>query len=162
LQSQEIMSFIRTFEDVELHMMMSSHLNLITSREILKMSLTLIKDVLNHNLHDDRDWFYNVAFKMWIEILKDDISYTEMNTIIYITDDEISKINSDRTFQAALRDVLNQSNRAACFNVTHVTSYSDRSETHVCKQRTNDQCRTHRQDFINLSFSSRAHEIHQC
>jgi len=133
LQSQEIMSFIRTFEDVELHMMMSSHLNLITSREILKMSLTLIKDVLNHDLHDDRDWFYNVSFKMWIEILKDDISYTEMNTIIYITDDEISKINSDRTFQAALRDVLNQSNRAACFNVTHVTSYSDRSETHVCK-----------------------------
>ncbi len=85
-----------------------------------------------------------------------------MNTIIYITDDKISKINSDRTFWAALRDVLNQFNHAARFNVTCVTSYSDRSETHVCKQWTNDQCRTHRQDFINLSFSSRAHKIRWC
>ncbi len=64
-----------------------------------------------------------------------------MNTIIYITDDEILKINSDRTFQAVLRDVSNRSNRAAHFSVTHATSYSDRSETHVCKQQTNDQCR---------------------
>jgi len=57
-----------------------------------------------------------------------------MNTIIYITDDEILKINSDRTFQAVLRDILNQFNHVACFNVTYATSYSDRSETHVCKQ----------------------------
>ena len=83
-----------------------------------------------------------------------------MNTIIYITDDEILKINSDRTFQAVLRDVLNQSNHAARFNVIHATSYSDRSETHVCKQRTNDQYRIYRQCFINLSFSLKAHEIH--
>ena len=101
------MSFIRTLEDVELHVIMNSHLNLITSKKILKINLTSIKDVLDHNLHDDKDQFYNVSFKMWIEILKDDISYIEMNTIIYIIDDEISKINSDRTFWAALRDVLN-------------------------------------------------------
>ena len=54
-QSQEVMSFIRTFKNVELYVMMSSHLNLITSREILKMSLTLIKDILDHDLHDDKD-----------------------------------------------------------------------------------------------------------
>ncbi len=83
-----------------------------------------------------------------------------MNTIIYITNDKILKINSNRTFQAVLHDVLNRSNHVTRFNVTHATSYSDRSEIHVCKQRTNDQCRTHRQCFINLSFSSRAHEIH--
>jgi len=64
LQSQEVMSFIRTFKDAELHAMMSLHLNLITSREISKMSLTLIKDVLNHDLHDDKDQFYNVSFQM--------------------------------------------------------------------------------------------------
>ncbi len=159
LQSQKVMSFIRTLEDVELRAMMSSHLNLITSKEISKMSLTLIEDVLNHNLHDNKDKFYNVSFQMWIDILKDDMSYTEMNIIIYITDDEVLKINSDRTFWAILRDVSNQYNHAAHFNVTRATSYSDRSETHVCKQRTNDQCRTHRQCFINLSFSSRAYEI---
>ena len=51
-------------EDVELHAMMSSHLNLITSKEILKMNLTLIKDVLDHDLHDDKDQFYNVLFQM--------------------------------------------------------------------------------------------------
>ncbi len=79
-----------------------------------------------------------------------------MNTIIYIIDDEVLKINSDRTFWAALRDVLNQFNRAARFNVTRVTSYSDRSETHVCKQRTNDQCRTHRQDLL-ISASHQEH-----
>ena len=49
------MSFIRILEDIELHAMMSSHLNLITSKETLKMSLTLIEDVLNHDLHDDKD-----------------------------------------------------------------------------------------------------------
>jgi len=49
------MSFIRTLENVELHAMMSSHLNLITLKETSKMSLTLIKNVLDHDLHDDRD-----------------------------------------------------------------------------------------------------------
>jgi len=34
-------------------------------------------------------------------------SETSSHDIIYITDDEFLKINSDRTFQAALRDVLN-------------------------------------------------------
>ncbi len=162
LQSQEVMSFIRTLENVELHAMMSLHLNLITSKETSKMSLTSIKDVLNHDLHDDRDWFYNVLFQMWIELFKDDISYIEMNTIIYITDDEILKINSDRTFQVILHDVLNQLNHVARFNVTHATSYSDKLEIHVCKQRTNDQYRIYRQCFINLSFSSRAYKIHWC
>jgi len=55
LQSQEVMSFIKTLENVELHAMMSSHLNPITSKETSKMSLTLIKDVLDHDLHDDKD-----------------------------------------------------------------------------------------------------------
>ncbi len=159
-QSQEIMSFIRTFKDVELHAMMSSHLNLITSRKTLKMSLISIKNVLNHDLHDDKDRFYNVLFQMWIKILKDDISYIEMNIIIYIINDEILKINSDRTFWAVLCDVSNQSNHAAYFNVIHATSYSNRSETYVCKQQTNNQCRTYRQCFINLSFLSRAYKIH--
>ncbi len=35
--------------------MMSLLSNLITSKEILKMSLTLIKDVFNHDLHKDKD-----------------------------------------------------------------------------------------------------------
>ncbi len=56
-----------------------------------------------------------------------------MNTIIYLTDDEFFKINSDRTFRVVLRDVLNRFNRAARFNVTRVTLYFNRSETHVCK-----------------------------
>ncbi len=128
------MSLIRTLEDVELHAMMSSYLNLITSRKTSKMSLTLIKDVLDHDLHNDRDWFYNVLFQMWIEILKNNISYTEMNIIIYITDDKVLKINSDRTFQAVLRDALNQFNHVARFNVTCATLYFNRLETHVCKQ----------------------------
>jgi len=58
------MSFISTFKNVELHAMMNSHSNLITSKEISKMSLTLIEDVLDHDLHDDRNRFYNVLFKM--------------------------------------------------------------------------------------------------
>ncbi len=61
-----------------------------------------------------------------------------MNIIIYIINDEILKINSDRTFRAVLHDVSNQSNYAARFNVIRATLYSDRSETHVCKQQTND------------------------
>jgi len=58
------MSFIRTLEDFELHAIMSLHLNLITLKEILKISLTSIKDVLDHNLHKNEDQFYNVLFQM--------------------------------------------------------------------------------------------------
>jgi len=58
------MSFIKILEDVELHAMMNSHSNLIISKEILKMSLISIKDVLDHDLHDDKDQFYNVLFQM--------------------------------------------------------------------------------------------------
>jgi len=57
-----------------------------------------------------------------------------MNTIIYIINVEVLKINSDRILQAVLHYVLNEFNHAAHFNVTHATSYFDRSETHVCKQ----------------------------
>jgi len=49
------MSFIRTFKDVELYAMMNSHLNLITSKETSKMNLTLIENVLDYDLHDDKD-----------------------------------------------------------------------------------------------------------
>jgi len=58
------MSFIRTLEDFELHAIMSSLLNLITSKEISKMSLILIEDVLDHDLHKSEDQFYNVLFQM--------------------------------------------------------------------------------------------------
>ncbi len=34
---------------------MSLFLNLITLKEILKISLTLIKNVFNHDLHEDED-----------------------------------------------------------------------------------------------------------
>ncbi len=35
--------------------MISLFSNLITSKEISKISLTLIKDILNHDLHEDED-----------------------------------------------------------------------------------------------------------
>ncbi len=35
--------------------MISSFLNLITLKEISKMSLTSIKNILNHDLHEDED-----------------------------------------------------------------------------------------------------------
>ncbi len=35
--------------------MISSFLNLIILRKILKLSLTLIKDILNYDLHEDED-----------------------------------------------------------------------------------------------------------
>ncbi len=82
-----------------------------------------------------------------------------MNTIIYLINNEFFKINSDKTFRAVLRDVLNRFNRAARFNMTRVTSYFNKLKTHVCKQRINDQCKTYRQDLINLNFSLKAHKI---
>ncbi len=67
-----------------------------------------------------------------------------MNIIIYLINDEFFKINLNRTFRAALRDVSNRFNRAARFNVTRVTLYFNKLKTHVYKQRTNDQCKTHK------------------
>ncbi len=49
------MSFFKTFKNFKLRAMMSSFLNLITSKMISKMSLTLIKNVLNYDLHEDED-----------------------------------------------------------------------------------------------------------
>jgi hypothetical protein len=83
-----------------------------------------------------------------------------MNIIIYFTDEEVSRINSNKTFWTVLHNVLNQFNHVAHFNMTCITSYSDKSETYVCKQQTNNQCRIYRQDFINLNFLLKAHKIH--
>jgi len=58
------MLFNKTLENFELHMMISSYLNLITLREILNMSMTSIENVLDHDLHDDEDLFHNVLFQM--------------------------------------------------------------------------------------------------
>ena len=49
------MSFFKTFKNFKLRAMMNSFSNLITSKEILKMSLILIKNILNHDLHEDED-----------------------------------------------------------------------------------------------------------
>ncbi len=61
-----------------------------------------------------------------------------MNIIIYLTDDEFFKINSDKTFRTVLRDVLNRFNRVTRFNITRVISYFNKLKTYVCKQRIND------------------------
>ncbi len=66
-----------------------------------------------------------------------------MNIIIYFINNEFFKINLDK---------------AARFNVTRVTLYFNKLKTYVCKQRTNNQCRTYKQGFINLSFSLRVHK----
>ncbi len=49
------MSFFETFKNFKLRARMSSSSNLITSKKISKISLILIKDVLNHDLHEDED-----------------------------------------------------------------------------------------------------------
>ncbi len=49
------MSFFETFKNFKLRAVMSSLSNLITLREISKISLTLIKDIFNHDLHEDED-----------------------------------------------------------------------------------------------------------
>ncbi len=49
------MSFFEIFKNFKLRAMMNSFSNLITSKEILKMSLILIKNILNHDLHEDED-----------------------------------------------------------------------------------------------------------
>ncbi len=49
------MLFFETFKNFKLRAIMSSFSNLITSKEILKISLTSIKDVLNYDLHEDED-----------------------------------------------------------------------------------------------------------
>ncbi len=49
------MSFFETFKNFKLRAIMSSLSNLITSKEISKINLILIKNVLNHDLHEDED-----------------------------------------------------------------------------------------------------------
>lgn len=93
------------------------------------MSLASVGDVLDHDLNDGGGQFHNVSFQIWVKILKDDLDYTEADKITYHIDGGISRINSDRTFRAALRDAWARSKHAA-FNVTRATSYSGRSRTH--------------------------------
>ncbi len=49
------MSFFKTFKNFKLRAIMNLFSNLITLKKILKMSLTLIKNVFNHDLHEDED-----------------------------------------------------------------------------------------------------------
>ncbi len=49
------MSFFETFKNFKIRAMMSLFSNLITLKEILKISLTSIKNVLNYDLHEDED-----------------------------------------------------------------------------------------------------------
>ncbi len=49
------MSFFETFKNFKLRAIMNSFLNLITSKEISKISLILIKNVFNYDLHEDED-----------------------------------------------------------------------------------------------------------
>ncbi len=49
------MSFFKTFKNFKLRAMMSSLSTLITSKEISKINLTLIKNVFNHDLYEDED-----------------------------------------------------------------------------------------------------------
>ncbi len=49
------MLFFKTFKNFKLRAMMSLFSNLITLKEISKMSLTLIKNVLNYDLYEDED-----------------------------------------------------------------------------------------------------------
>jgi len=49
------MSFFKTFKNFKLRAIMNSFSNLITSKEISKISLTLIKNIFNHDLHEDED-----------------------------------------------------------------------------------------------------------
>ncbi len=49
------MSFFETFKNFKLRVIISSFSNLIILKEILKISLTLIKDVLNYDLYEDED-----------------------------------------------------------------------------------------------------------
>jgi len=49
------MLFFETFKNFKLRAMMSLFLNLITLKKISKISLTLIKNVLNHDLYKGED-----------------------------------------------------------------------------------------------------------
>jgi len=49
------MLFFKTTKNFKLRAMMSLLSNLITSKKISKISLTLIKNVLNHDLHENED-----------------------------------------------------------------------------------------------------------
>ncbi len=49
------MSFFKIFKNFKLRTMISLFSNLITFKKILKISLTLIKNILNYDLHKDKD-----------------------------------------------------------------------------------------------------------
>ncbi len=49
------MLFFKTFKNFKLRAIISSFSNLITSKGISKISLILIKNIFNHDLHEDED-----------------------------------------------------------------------------------------------------------
>ncbi len=49
------MSFFKTFKNFKLRAIMSSFSNLIILKKILKISLALIKNIFNYDLHEDED-----------------------------------------------------------------------------------------------------------
>ncbi len=49
------MSFFKIFKNFKLRIIISLFSNLITLKEILKISLTLIKNIFNYDLYEDED-----------------------------------------------------------------------------------------------------------
>ncbi len=83
-----------------------------------QLSVVTIRDVLSDPHLNNNNFITQMLFKLWVNILCQDVDYTESHAIKYTFTDDLLHIKQDRHFCTALLDAQRWSLLYAMFNIT--------------------------------------------
>ena len=83
-----------------------------------QLSVVTIRDVLSDPHLNNNNFITQMSFKLWADILHQDVNYTESHAIRYTFTDGLLHIKQDRHFHTALLDAQRQSLSYAMFDIT--------------------------------------------
>ncbi len=87
-----------------------------------QLSVATIRDVLSDPHLNNNNFITQMLFKLWADILHQNVNYTESHTIKYTFTDNLLHIKQDRHFHTALLDAQRWSLSYAMFDITLLSS----------------------------------------
>lgn len=87
-----------------------------------QLSVATLKDVIPEPIVDNKSLIGQASFKLWGDILGQDIGYTESHTITYMFAEGLLTIARDRQFRAALLEAQAQGLAYVIFDITPPSS----------------------------------------
>ncbi len=83
-----------------------------------QLSVATIRNILSDPHLNNNNFITQMLFKLWADILHQNVNYTEFHTIRYTFTDSLLHIKQDRHFHTALLDAQRWSLSYAMFNIT--------------------------------------------